>query len=88
MTQDDYSDFFQYVKRLRYALMTLDVVNVNAQLETVLVTSDTLDALRAYEKRVSDTISYSALHDYAKSADDALGDSTEIPQWIYQQQYR
>lgn len=86
LTQDDYSDFYECVKRLRYALMTLDVVNVNAQLATLLATSDTLDALKAYEKRVSDTISYSALHDYAKSADDALGDSTAIPQWICQRE--
>ncbi|MBD9354818.1 hypothetical protein [Methylomonas albis] len=66
--------------------MTLDVVNVNAQLATVLATSDTLDALRAYEKRVSDTIRKTELRVYAKSAHDALGDSTAIPQRIYQQQ--
>lgn len=54
LERDDYYVFRDCIKRLRSALIKRDVVNVNQQIATVLATSDSLNALRTYEKRVSD----------------------------------
>ena len=54
LERDDYYVFRDCIKRLRSALIKRDVVNVNQQLAAVLATSDSLNALRTYEKRVSD----------------------------------
>jgi hypothetical protein len=54
LKRDDYYVFRDCIKRLRSALIKRDVVNVTQQITTVLATSDSLDTLRTYEKRVSD----------------------------------
>jgi len=54
LARNDYYVLKDCAKRLQSALIKLDIDNVNQQLAAVLATSDSLHALRAYEKRVSD----------------------------------
>jgi hypothetical protein len=54
LERDDYYVFRDCIKRLRSALIKREIDNVTQQLATVLATSDSLDTLRTYEKRVSD----------------------------------
>ena len=54
LEREDYYVFRDCIKRLQSTLIKHDVDNVNEQLAAVLATNDSLNALRTYEKRVSD----------------------------------